>query len=97
MNWERDERCRLSELWAGRSVPFWPLGCEYRITFRGSELSREDLRSLSVLNEMAGWGNDVGIMFADTNVTRNDVLELRRRVPRCHVFSVVQREIQDDR
>jgi hypothetical protein len=79
------------------SIPFWPMGCEYRISFKHSELSAENLRSLAILNDVSGWGNSVGVAFVDTNLTRSDIVELRERLPKCHIFRVVDSEIQDDR
>jgi hypothetical protein len=78
------------------SIPFWPFGCEYRITFRDCRLSEDDLQRLVVLNDLTG-RNSVGIAFVDTNLTEMDVKRLRTLLPHCGVVRRVNGETQIDR
>lgn len=69
---------------------------EYRITFRELQLSDADLRKLAVLKTLTEHGHWVGIMFEDTNLTRQDILDLRETLPECVIFWV-EGELLDER
>ena len=66
------------------SVPFWPLGTEYRITLTAIPTAGQ-LDQLKIANEMRGW---VGIAFEDCGLTADDRDCLRRNLERCHLFVV---------
>lgn len=77
------------------SIGYWPFGEEIRISFANRSYSREELRRLTVLTPLADrhW---VGVAFVDTNLNRDDVLYLRRLLPDCVVFRVVDGETVRD-
>ncbi|WP_145214367.1 hypothetical protein [Planctomycetes bacterium TBK1r] len=66
------------------SIPFWPLGTEYRITLTAIPTAGQ-LDQLKIANEMRGW---VGIAFEDCGLTADDRDRLRRNLERCHLFVV---------
>lgn len=66
------------------SIPFWPLGTEYRITLTAIPTDRQ-LDELKVANQMRGW---VGIAFEDCELTENAADRLRESLRRCHLFVV---------
>ena len=68
---------------------------EYHIAFRDARLARDDLKRLAVLNPLAE-RNSVRVDFIDTNLTGQDVRELREMLPRCKVHRVVGNEWMDD-
>ena len=70
------------------SVPFEPIGTEYRISFHNREFSAEELDRLTVLNRLTG-RNTVGVSFVESNVTPEQITSLRRRMPDVTVVRVV--------
>ena len=77
-------------------IPAWPFGDQIRVEFHERSFSRQDLQRLTVLNPLTG-RNSVGVMFKDTNLTREDILELRDMLPHCVVFRVVDGKMVHDR
>ena len=70
-------------------IPF--LGSELRYEFHGTTFADNDLQRLSPLAALSErhW---VGIMFKDTNLTSADIAELKKMLPGCHPFRVVDGE-----
>ena len=66
------------------SIPWWPLGTEYRITLT-SIPTREQLTQLKIANTMRGW---VGIAFEDCDLTADDRDRLREVLVQCHLYVV---------
>lgn len=64
------------------SLPAWPLGAEYRITFY-RPLNQKELDQLEIANRMRGW---VGIAFHDCELSEAEVVSTRAALPACHVF-----------
>lgn len=71
------------------SIPFEPIGTEYYISFRERDFSAEELQRLTVLHRLVG-RNVVAVAFVDTNVTAEDVMNLRRQMPTVGIFRVVE-------
>ncbi len=74
INISRKEK-RLSRavgLIGGRSgsIPFWPLGTEYRVTLTAVPSSSQ-LEELKIANRLRGW---VGIAFEDCDLSEKDGL-----------------------
>src|SRR5689334_4199641 len=68
-------------------LPAWPFGEEIRVEFQNRDFNRQDLERLTVLKPLTG-RNWVGVMFKDSNLTREDILDLREKLPHCVVFRV---------
>ena len=70
-------------------IPF--LGDELRYEFHGTRFTSDDISRLAVLQNLSSrhW---VGIMFKDTNLTRSDMVRIRRLLPGCRPFRVVDGE-----
>jgi hypothetical protein len=66
------------------SIPFEPVGTEVRISFTKNSLSRQQLTRLTLLNSLPP-RYSVGILFADTNLTSEDVRWLHESIPRCGI------------
>lgn len=66
------------------SLPAWPLGTEYRITFQCS-LNQKELDQLKIANRMRGW---VGIAFQDCKLSETERFRAREAWPTCHIFVV---------
>ncbi len=64
------------------SVPAWPIGTEYRITFERA-LNDEELERLVIANEMRGW---VGIAFRNCELSVSDREKIEAAFPKCHLF-----------
>lgn len=79
------------------SIPVWPIGDEIRIEFHDARLSETDLQRLAVAIKPLTGRHSVGVMFDETNVTRSDVLELRRALPDALIFRVEDGVRTDDR
>ena len=71
-------------------------GSELRIGFHNTQFKHGEIKRLAVLRPLTST-HAVGVMFKDTNTTRQDVIELRQMLPECAIFRVVEGEIQDDR
>lgn len=67
------------------------LGSELRYEFHGTNFSDGDLQRLLPLAKLSGrhW---VGIMFKDTNITSDNIAELKVMLPGCHPFRIVDGE-----
>jgi len=70
------------------SLPAWPLGAEYRITFERA-LSDRELERLKIANRMRG---SVSIAFRNCDLSEPERTNARKALPACHLFVV-----QDDR
>jgi len=68
------------------SIPLWPLGTEYRITFPHT-LTAKQLADLSEANRLRGW---VGIAFDAAEITPEEAHMMREALPRCHLFQRVE-------
>lgn len=66
------------------SLPTWPLGTEYRITFE-RPLDQKELDRLKIANRMRGW---VGIAFRDCELSETERSTARKALPACHLFVV---------
>lgn len=66
------------------SIPIWPLGTEYRITFR-SPLTTQQLDRLTELNSLRG---TVRIAFVDCELSDDEVNEAVARLPNCLLIKV---------
>lgn len=66
------------------SIPFWPLGTEYRITLTAIP-TLDQLEALKITNRMRG---SVAIAFEDSEPTADDLASLRENLNRCHLFVV---------
>lgn len=69
------------------SISCWPFGDEIRIEIYGTQFSRADLHRLEAFNPLTS-RHSVGILFVDTNITQDDIDELRRLLPHCVVNAV---------
>ena len=77
------------------SLPLWPIGCEYAISFHGREFTDDELQRLAVLNELPD-RNYISITFSDTNLTAEHIPKLQKLLPRCSIRRYVKDEFQDD-
>ena len=66
------------------SIPFWPLGSEYRVTFRGP-LTSQQLSKLAELNSLRG---SVGVAFVDCEFSEAEVNETFTKLAHCILFQV---------
>lgn len=80
---ERRLSLAVSEL-GGRigSLPSWPLGTEYRISFQ-RPLNRKELDQLEIANRMRG---RVGIAFRNCELSETERSNAREALPHCHLF-----------
>ena len=80
---ERRVSAAVSQL-GGRmaSIPFWPLGSEYRISFERS-LTPDEIDSLTLLNELRGW---VGLRFLNLELTEDERGAIAEKLSFCHVI-----------
>ena len=67
------------------TIPFEPFGTEYRVTFRGMNLTRTDLERLVAINPLAS-RNWVGISLLDTDITAEDIRHAQEILPNVHVL-----------
>lgn len=77
------------------ALPYWPIGCEYHISFSGRDFSDDELQQLAILNELPD-RNHVSITFNDTNVGAQQIVKLRRLLPRYGINRYVTGRRQDD-
>jgi hypothetical protein len=68
------------------SIPFWPMGTEYRVTFPRPLTSRE-LDELAELNSLRG---SVGVAFIDCELSKDQIDEARRKLPNCALIRVIE-------
>ncbi|SFJ34128.1 hypothetical protein [Planctomicrobium piriforme] len=66
------------------SIPFWPIGAEYRITFPRA-LTVEQLNDVAKANSLRG---SVGIAFVDCELSDEETRQTRQILHKCHVFRV---------
>ncbi|WP_417848830.1 hypothetical protein [Thalassoglobus sp.] len=71
------------------SIPAWPIGTEYRISFP-HPLSSAQLDRLKELNSLRGW---VGVAFVECELTEDQVRESTSMLHNCHLFRVVDGEM----
>ena len=64
------------------SIPLWPLGTEYRISFR-RPLTASQLDRLSIANSMRGY---VGILFHQCELTEAERIQTQRALSECTVM-----------
>ena len=67
------------------SIPAWPFGTEYHITFTRA-LTTEELARLHELNTLRGW---VGVAFEDCKLSDSQVREAVANLPNCELFCIV--------
>jgi hypothetical protein len=67
------------------SIPAWPIGTEYRITFTRA-LTSQELVQLHELNTLRGW---VGVACEDCELSNDQVREAIANLPQCELFRVV--------
>lgn len=68
------------------SIPAWPLGTEYRISFE-SPLTMEQINFLTPLNDLRG---DVWVAFPECAFSENEVRDIRSKLYRCHLHSITE-------
>lgn len=66
------------------SLPFWPLGAEYRISATRAWTEKE-LESLSELNTLRG---KVMIAFVDCEMTQHELDIATKHLANCHLFRI---------
>lgn len=66
------------------SIPIWPIGTEYRISFR-SPLSSQQLDRLAELNSLRG---TVGVAFVDCELSDAEAREAVAKFPKCLLIKV---------
>jgi len=64
------------------SLPLWPLGTEYHISFSRA-LNDDELDSLAELNSLRG---HVGVMFSDCDLSETQEGQIRRKLASCFVL-----------
>lgn len=64
-------------------IPF--AGSEIRIWFRGKQFKDGDLKRLSVVRPLTEI-HHVAIAFIDSNITEEEIVELRAMLPGCVIF-----------
>ena len=66
------------------SIPFWPLGTEYRITFSRA-LTSDELDQLRELNSLRG---SVGVAFVDCELSIDQAREATTKLHNCKLYRV---------
>lgn len=66
------------------SIPFWPLGIEYRITLMGVPTEAQ-LEGLAIANQMRG---RVDMAFVSCEIADQDAHRLQAVLPSCRLFVV---------
>ena len=66
------------------SLPGWPIGSEYRVTF-DRPLAQRDLSQLTILNTLRG---SVVVAFVDCQLTNEQIAEVVNALPHCLVVQV---------
>ena len=64
------------------SIPVWPLGTEYRISF-DHPLTEPQLNQLAELNNLRGW---VGVRFVDCDLSASQQADAIRLLESCHIY-----------
>jgi len=67
------------------SIPAWPVGTEYRVTFTKA-LTSDELIQLYELNTLRG---SVVVAFEDCELSSDQIREVIGNLPQCELFSVV--------
>ncbi|MCA9069015.1 MAG: hypothetical protein KDA84_08840 [Planctomycetaceae bacterium] len=74
------------------------LASEYAISFQDKQFTSAELSELSVLEKLAKWKTvHVVVYLIDTNITDQDIRQLREQCPQCHFYRNVDEEILFDR
>ena len=71
------------------SIPFWPIGAEYRVSFP-HPLSKEQLEQLRELNSLRG---SVTVAFINCEMTEEQIDDAVETLKNCDLFRVVGNEI----
>ena len=71
------------------SIPCWPFGTEYRITFSRA-LTSDELDQLGELNSLRGF---VGVAFVDCELSTDQVREATARLHNCALYRVIDGEM----
>jgi hypothetical protein len=97
----REVRDRQNRDWAfpvvrdlgGRigTLPAWPFGDEIVVSFYGTQFQDGDQKRLVALNPLRG-RNSVCVFLHDTNLSRDDVRELRALMPHIPVYRTIGQE-----
>jgi hypothetical protein len=66
------------------SIPAWPIGTEYRITFN-HVLDEKQLQQMEIANHMRGW---VGIAFRDVELSNEERTKTSAVLNKCHLFMI---------
>jgi hypothetical protein len=66
------------------SIPAWPIGTEYRITFDHA-LDEKQLHRLDIANQMRGWK---GVVFRDCELSNEDRTRMSAAFANCHLFII---------
>jgi hypothetical protein len=67
----------------------------HQVWFVRTEFAENEEQRLAALQELAK-RRSVSIMFQDTNLTHQDVVELRKRLPKCLISRMVGNDLLDD-
>lgn len=68
------------------SIPVWPLGTEYRISF-SSPLTAEQILDLAPLNHLRG---SVSVAFPECAFPESEALYIKDTLHRCRLFSLTE-------
>jgi len=71
------------------SIPVWPLGTEYRITFYRA-LTSDELGQLRELNSLRGC---VGVAFVDCELSAEQAREATAKLHNCGLYRVIEGEM----
>lgn len=72
------------------SIPVWPLGTEYRISFQ-QPLTSHQLDQLVELNSLRGW---VGVAFVECEISAAEIDVTEKKLSICHLFRVIDGEMR---
>jgi hypothetical protein len=64
------------------SLPLWPIGTEYVVSFR-RPLTTDELDQLHELNKLRGY---VGVVFVNCELSAAEQRDAVEKLPNCHVF-----------
>lgn len=78
-------QCPISECGGDfGSIPIWPIGSEYRVSFR-TPLTSQQLDRLAELNSLRG---TVGVAFVDCELSETEIKDALAKLPNCVLFRV---------
>lgn len=69
------------------SIPLWPLGTEYRVSFDSSP-TVEQIQELRILNHLR---DSVSVAFPECSYSKDQVNKIKETLSQCHLFSIEKR------